>query len=381
MFHRRERMYESNMGISERYYEIIPPEVTLSDRLDVIYNSKGIQPRDLTVFDEIKIVPYDKICSDEEWLFGSEDIKAEPMSITEYIERAFDAFKLAILSKWDSEKFHVVMHSSGYDSRLVSWAIRALYDEFGDNHMGSVLFLNNYWEAEQFKQIMEYEGWDDSQYVVFNEFIKDPLMIYEGSFNFDIAWKHLNGGMIAYPVNANYEPITWCQNEGFIPTDNIQCIGGAGSNEIARTLREGKRIGWYFDWIYYHALSTFPLKGRDWIFPFLNFDFIRTVIKYNDTIDKNGISKQILDVIAPKLQKIDRISVHHLMKKGHLQISNNLVDKAYNNYKNSWYYKTIGTEVNPIGKFEYSTWWGLWNLASFCDHLVNSGVKINVKGS
>jgi hypothetical protein len=377
MFHQRERLYKSKVGTSERYYEIVPKTVTLQKDPSSIYNP--IQPRNMTVFKEIDIVPYEEMCGKTALDFGLEVIPSEQVSRKEFAELAFDVFKAAIYTKWDPNKFHVIMHSSGYDSRLVSLAIKSLYEEYGSDWFGNTVFLNSYWESEQFKRIMEYEGWDN--YIIFNENAKKDE-VFKGSFDFSQAWKQLNGGMIGWPLNGNWESIRWLQERELIPKENIQCIGGAGSNEISRTLHEGKKIGWYFDWIYYHTLSTFPLKGRDWIFPFLNFDFISVIIKYGlEYNNKSGFSKNIIDQIEPDLNKIERIDLKELIEQGYTRISDNIIRKAIDDYKNSWYGKYVRPKepaIKPSGKFEYSTWWGMWNLASFCEYLLQNDFKIRI---
>lgn len=373
--HDRRRWYTSEVGNSPLMYDILPEEVTVVFDPKSFYVNQDEFNKPIksnTIFEEVSILDYKQSCSNIELNFGKLDIPHEDMIFSYYVEEAFRRFKKAILDKWNPNKLHVVYHSSGYDSRLVSTAIKELYKEYGSS-LGNTVFLNNYWESDNFKEIMKVEGWDESQCIIFNKEEKDPTMIYAGSFNFDKVWKYLNCGMISYPINANYEPIRWCQEQGILPDDDkIQCIGGSGSNEISRNVREEKKIGYYFERQYYHPLSTFPLKGGDWIFPFLDLGFIWFVLKYSpDTIKTDGIAKPILDKLYPELQKIPRIAPKQLMNAGFMRINEKLVDKAVKNYKNSWFYKTTKIDAKPTNKTGYHEWWGLWNLASTCEYLVN----------
>lgn len=380
--HDRRRWYVSEKGTSSLMHDILPREVTLIYNPSSMYTKQDTfhkEPKSTTVFDEVSILEYKKSCSDIEYNFGMLDIPHEDYLQGNYSREAFKRFKKAILNKWTPDKLHVVFHSSGYDSRMISVALKELYEEHG-SALGEVMFLNNSWEAENFKQIMEIEGWDESQYIIVNEDEKDPTMAFAGSFDFDIAWEQLNCGMISYPVNANFEPIRWCQERGILPEDSkIQCIGGSGSNEISRNIREQRKIGYYFERQYYHPLSTFPLKGGDWIFPFLDLSFIWFVLKYSpESVIKQGISKPILDECFPNVQEVVRITPRQLKAMGYMTINSKLVDQAFADYKGSWFYKTMKIDVKPTNVLGYSEWWGLWALASTCEHLIEEGIEVTM---
>jgi len=64
-----------------------------------------------------------------------------------------------IENKWDSNKIHVLPHSSGYDSRLMSCAIKSLAKKNGTDWMGETYFICFQPEIKQFLDIMRYEGW------------------------------------------------------------------------------------------------------------------------------------------------------------------------------------------------------------------------------
>ncbi|GAH77103.1 unnamed protein product, partial [marine sediment metagenome] len=58
-----------------------------------------------------------------------------------------DASKIAnaiasvIERSWDPGQFHLVLHSSGYDSRIISKTIVNLRDKYGESWLGDVLFF------------------------------------------------------------------------------------------------------------------------------------------------------------------------------------------------------------------------------------------------
>ena len=95
-----------------------------------------------------------------------------------------------LVELWEPGKTMVILHSSGYDSRILSGCIRKLQKERGDAWLGDVLFLCNRWEGKSFLEIMRLQGWKKSQYAVYDEGPDDEH--YRISLGFATHWYAVN---------------------------------------------------------------------------------------------------------------------------------------------------------------------------------------------
>lgn len=398
-FYRRERLYTSSCGISSNFVETCPKELTF-------YNYKQYNKlfRELfrywhgTIFNEVNILQFEKAFTPETKVFAEKEIKNKPIPRSAFVSIMFSYLYRALLETWDSKKFHIIPHSSGYDSRVISLLIKRYKEEYGSSYLGDFLFVECWGEHEEFKEIMKLEGWDKSQYMVLNE-MSAPSEKHNHCFNFSDAWKRGNGYM-GYPVNCWYSTIEWLQNKGYAPKDDneVQCYTGYGANELTRIMNTNdscrfKRadvfvdytprnvIGWYFPWVYYHNLSTFALKG-DWIHPYYYFEFLERYAKYGrehvkDIINGESMSKVIVQELSPDLYKIHRGNFKEACGKGYFHVSDDILNMAVKDYESSWYYKTMHPEVNYTNRIEYNEWWGSWYVASLCEYLLKNGHTIN----
>ena len=223
-FYKKNRLYRNNTSISDCFYDIIPKHVTLRKDINSKIFEKQVDDFHETAFHEIDVVPYNEVEFLKIGNFFDTKIQVKNIDVKTFSQIMFTALCSIIKREWDSQKFHVILHSSGYDSRLISLAIRKLYRENGSNWLGKILFVEAGGEAELFKQIMQYEGWDESQYAIcFKDNCNDPTEYFSDCFDFKTAYKKTNG-VLSYPINIWWDTIDWLQNKGIIPDDNsIQC--------------------------------------------------------------------------------------------------------------------------------------------------------------
>lgn len=52
--------------------------------------------------------------------------RTNKISEEEFCNQFIEAFKETVLDLWDENKHHIILHSSGYDSRMLSWTIKEL---------------------------------------------------------------------------------------------------------------------------------------------------------------------------------------------------------------------------------------------------------------
>jgi len=382
-FYPRPRIYRCDDKESVWFHEVVPKEVTLYKELSDSIYMQVAKGNNQTVFKEVNLVPYGESRSPAVIAFEAEEIEKETVDHAQFCEIMFDALTKVVEDTWIPEKFHVVHHSSGYDGRMLSQAIKRLYKKNGVDWLGKLVFLEAGGEAAGFREIMAIQGWGPSRTAVYNDGV-EALEYHAKSFEFIDAWRHCNG-VVGFPVNVWWEPIEWLQEVGRVPTDNeLQCYTGYGSNETTKAIHfQKKGVSWYFNWHYYHNLSNFALKG-DWVHPFYNLDFLRQETRYSrghlDVIGPAslGISKIVLEQLFPKLTNVKKLVTGHLRDKGYFTTSSRILRRAVRDYKNSWYGKHF-PNVEPTETIHYNHWWGSWALASFCEYLRSEGHEIKIE--
>jgi len=377
MVYRRERIYKSEIGKSHAFHEVCPKKLTLRKDLHPrIFKPIILDGWTGTIFNEVNVVPFNEAYSNE-LNFGQKKMKKIKVSKKEFAEIMLDLLTNVIESTWDSNKFHVIPHSSGYDSRLISTVLKYLKKKNGDSWFGDYVFIESNGESELFKQMME--GWQ--KHIVMYEG-KDPSEAHSHSFEFKDAWK---AGLIGFPVNSWYSQVKWLQDMGIAPKE-VQCYTGYGANETTTVIKKPSlyananyhpeykpnNLGLYFAWHYLHQLSGFTLNG-DWIHPFYSLDYLEALARYSqDHIEhlRPGLSasKTILEVIEPKLAKIHKMVRGEVKKKGFFTVSNRIINQAVKDYKSSWYGERH--PIQPTKTIIYCEWWWSWRVASLCEYLL-----------
>jgi len=395
-FYRRERIYRSEIGQSLLFHEVCPKNLTFrKDLHPKIFREIILDGWNGTIFNEVNVVPFTEAYGDQVKNFGMEEINTVPVSLQEFSDILYNKLMDVVENTWESDKFHIIPHSSGFDSRVLSTILKRLKEKNGEGWLGDYLFVESHGESDMFHRIMDMLGWDKSKRVIINEGDL-PHEVHRHNFEFENAWKRGNG-FISWPVNVWYNQVEWLQNRGVIPKndDKIQCYTGYGANETARACYRPDKfknknydtsytprnnLGWYFPWHYLHQLSGFGMKGN-WVHPYYNLDYLRTLITYcghhlNNMNPGWSVSSVILPNIDPEVAKIPKLVTKDVKKRGYFTISNKLLNKSIKDYKSSWYGKNIQPNVCPTNQLLYCDWWSHWYIASFCEYLLKAGHTI-----
>lgn len=373
------RKYTSDKGISTDIMDVLPDMLTLYPKLHpVIWREKknsGLK----TIFNEVRIVPFDIANPHaKEQLQPLDDIEPEVVSEECYAAIMWESLQAAIYDLWDSERPHYCFTSSGYDSRLIAYAIWKLHEKHGDDWLGEVYFVEADGEAVQFRHSMELIGWDRRDCIVYNEGAHNHRY-HANSLDFPTAWDKL-GGMCGHVVNFRLEAEMWMQQRGLMPEDNIQSIAGYFSNEIVTTMLKDLTIYEYFKQAYRKAISIPRHWAGSTSSPFQHIDVITNQLRYGrQHLEKRtGISALILRHFAPP-ELADLPSPKHKTKLRTVRLlSNKLLDKAIEDYRGSWFGQQF-PDVAPIRELRYDRWWAHWCVASFCEHLLGEGYTIEIK--
>jgi len=337
------------------------------------YIAKSIDDLE-TPFVEIESVPYDQCFpKHHKELF----VPRQPrlVSLDDSITKQYDLLKSYILDKWDNTKYNVLLHSSGYDSRILSLILREIYES--GKKLGKFAFLCHSPEGDYFKKVMEAEGWDP-EYWTINAGSNE-------SFDFSRAWEFLNGPS-DFPICP--ESVYFYRFYGAKKThmDDFRLWFGAFGNEVFyHIICRNKTYRDMCDIYYYSRYARFfsNFNPDNIRVPFLDPKRLEYVL---DTSIKNVPSDECVfktgllarSPIASRLKDIAVYPPDELSKSWHCPES--IFGKAVSDYEDSWYYKNVGDDGYRdrfFGKTDkQNLWWSNWTLASLCDAYIKRGWTI-----
>ena len=353
--------------ISPKIYDVISDELTLNRSFRAVRYGRGLS----TLFKEIEIVPYDKVISNK-LLRKLQKIKhrSKDTILDLFIYHIKESLEKYIIDHWDSKKYHIILHSSGYDSRIISHIIKKIYSYKGKEWLGHILFVCFGDEQKYFKLIMEYEGWNKDQY---NTLDKD-IDYLKWNLDFGTAWKSLNGPA-QYPANNLNWALNQLDKKYFLNPNNVQIITQSYFNETFLEL--GTRSWKIENWIKKYYLSTYSnfhsaINGQ-LLNPILNYETLKLIIESKfETKMPIDIREQILTKLDYDLACIPRST------NTPINLSNRTKDKLKKDYIRSWYGRKKKRSINLATiEFKYDNFWSQWSIASFIEYLINKGVKIN----
>ncbi|GAI46172.1 unnamed protein product, partial [marine sediment metagenome] len=201
--------------------DVLPNTLTLDP------NYAGIRGKSFTLFREIRAVPFRERAPKEMQKLLIEKQGSVKMDRSQFLLALQAKFESVIEKNWKPELNHIHLHSSGRDSRIISWTIKSLLQKHGPDWLGRMVFLCSKQEGPSFKKIMEYEGWKKNQYLIIGEELNDEDVWTPILLDFKNAWRMSNGTFTSAVNMWTYFPKVAHQKLGF-PLDNIQMWNGGG---------------------------------------------------------------------------------------------------------------------------------------------------------
>jgi len=277
----------------------------------------------------------------------------------------FDLVVQSIAETWKPDAFHLVFHSSGWDSRIISAAIKVLVAENGPEWLGEgLLFLSNRWEADQFIAIMQAMGWEGSQYAAYRE--GSPYEHFA-----EHAYDMWRCAPCPRPGNMFWYLPDWAEERGLIPAENVQAYTGLWANEVWHTFFPGP-LNWWMRRVRksygIHMLASMPFKAR-WVeYPLVSLailEMLRQTERGNLT--GNRLRQAVGMFACPEANRIQHVRV----SDGSHPLSERLQQELDAHYKVTACGKRQEWEVPPnSGNFRG---WGQWSTALLIDKLIAEG--------
>jgi hypothetical protein len=315
----------------------------------------------------VSIAPFVRVYQRVRDVFRIEPDKA--MTKRQVMQAIRDRFLQVVEDNWSPDLFHVVLHSGGYDSRILSWAIWELTKKNGPDWLDpGIMFLCTPREGEQLEAVMQHEGWGDDQYAVVGQETFDQL-------RFRSAWERL-GGPFGVPVNLFWYTVEQAQRWGMVPaSDRVQMWSGYTANETLEYLRLHKSLSGAYHAMYYGPMFQRAFNAAQTVFPFSDVG----IAGIGKTFVWLGLKRfDLLRFLAPGLAALERGNTSGDLGQ---RISPAAVAQAVVDVRNSWYAKAVGQRIAPprsIRVVAADRFWSHWSAASLCQHLLEQGHEIKV---
>jgi len=161
--------YKSDLGESLKIVDLAKDMIKAGYQLtfDERYLEPGYKKDNYTqtCFKEIEIKPM------QDKLSKSLLKKQKPLNISfgSFVLKLKSTIKKYIESNWETDRKKVMLHSAGFDSRIISGIIAELREEKGEDWIGEIHFRCHQPEGEMFTEIMKRERWREDQYSLWED--------------------------------------------------------------------------------------------------------------------------------------------------------------------------------------------------------------------
>lgn len=270
----------------------------------------------------------------------------------------FDLVTQAVEQAWRPDAFHLVFHSSGWDSRIISAAIKRLMQKNGPDWLGEVLFLCNRWEADRFVQAMQAMGW--TEYATYTG--GEP-----GEHFARHAYEMWRFAPFPRPGNFFWYLQEWAEEKGLMPSENVQAFTGLWANEVWY---------WFFpevDWVRrarrkycIHMIASLPIKAR-WVeYPLVALPILDVLrrARPNEVLNNgNALRREVANYACSEAKHIKKQGV----SDGYHPISERLQGELDTYYQETEFGRRVPWNVpDHSGN---STDWGKWGMALLVERL------------
>jgi len=358
---------------SENYIDVLPKELTL----DPTYICVPFYNHHRTLFKEVTIVPWREFVTPEMQKAFKARIGAHRESKEQLLARIRAKLEQIILANWKPNLAHVQFHSSGQDSRMLSWLIRKLYRQRGDKWLGQMAFLCGNMECPYMRNILKYEGWKEGKHFYVINGKMNPLEYYKDYLlDFKNAWRWING-VQGKPQNLFWYLPEIAERQGILPAHYQTWTSQWGNTlfDDCSGPRGGRGLENIFRKFYLSQLCSRPKKGDEVIEPYTDTGLAHLVIHSSVRLGK-GLRQALVASMDQRLAQFKRVDAHGDMRT----IAGWILKKMLESYSKSWYSK-----IHPISSLpsttRYLPAWSYWTAASLCEYLLEHDYKIKIAGS
>jgi len=281
--HRSTKLWNGSLPLCPVYYNKQTGERDIS-LSNVCRATSGLTLGQESGFREIGIDPIeDHIPKKQSWLLKQTKQKVVKPDVM--AKRLVTALRKFIVENWDSNVHHIMLHSGGFDSRMISYILADLRNERGEDWVGDLVMCCVKPEDDVFIPMMKKQGWKRDYYRVYG--LEQPtLSNYDKNriFDEDInafappsspIWRHLRKDLVTPGTEDGYVIITGSFG-GEILEYPAQAIAGKRRAPNRRKLSHVRLR----DLIFYARSQLLNLCKiyNDWggvMMPFVSYEYLR----------------------------------------------------------------------------------------------------------
>lgn len=199
--------------------------------------------------------------------------------LNEIVEDLISGIKACLLKTIRPQDDKLFIMSGGADSRILSWILTDIRNEYGNDRLGNIQFVCHHPEGEEFLATMLAQGWSKDQYRVHKHGQSDSADYYDyGNFDYNMnGYIPLSFNFWSEVVKAGEEQ-RWVWISGGYGGEMLQYpidIPGLLQPNRYQLLRRLDG-GFYFG--YMHII----LNCQDILFPYLGHDVLDTIFSIPD---------------------------------------------------------------------------------------------------
>ena len=340
-----------------------------------------------TFFEEIEAVPPRPAPGIQQMYgrtFGQEEIGLEQLArlaveaITGFIERS-----------WEPDRIHVMPHSSGFDSRLISAILRRLGEKNGMDWLGQLYFVCWQPEIPEFLRLMVHFGWPARMIIPVYPW-RQPEDYYRDILDFDFIGRNYCeaerfwagpslGAMALNELGVGYD-------------EELRGIGALFSDETGKANRLGwPDVGFFAGCYFFDNPSPWLGSHARFMFPFVSGDYLEIITRYRIPVGLDFFKRACLKLLDPAL--IDNEALPNarfrigpvLSKKGYhayQAISEKTRLEMAERFLASWYCRKFKKDevvpFPPVLRY-YDEKTTEYIKAAIVNYLIGEGCEINAK--
>ncbi len=293
--------------------------------------------------------------------------QARTLAWREAVPTLFETVKAVIAAAWRPDAFHLVFHSSGYDSRIISAAIQQLLGENGPEWLGKgLLFLSNRWEAANFRAIMRAAGWEEQYYAAYDEGPDDEHF----ALGLEDIWQF---APLPIPGNLWHYLPKWARSKGLLPDSGIQSFCGLWANEAwgAFLSVPNPWVGFAETWYGWNCMAALPIDAEWQEFPLVATGVLDVLTRIVPS-SGNEMRKAVAEYGMPEARQFPNPG---LDDRKH-PLSDRLRRELDERYRATAFGQVV--QWIPPTNSEFSTEWGRYSTAILVERLCEGGIDVKV---
>jgi len=349
---------------SHHFLDVVPRKVMLRQKFK---HAEGE-----TLFREVEIVPFDEQLTEREReLVALQPGTGREMTRVEFFDGWLDQLERAVIDLWEPEKFHLISHSSGWDSRVTSLVLKRLEKRMGRDWLGNIVFACYGCECPSHVKVMEYLEWNKYQHAE----MADLIPIFERMLVFDDVWTWINGVKSSLSHGTMFIRMLMEKYEIFPQDTQLWYSIWGNTSDHCRRGRKGLYNRLLKQYTIPFSINIYDTDVNDM---FGHYDVLEYIKLPQVSLPSQRMQRMLIRYVEPELERIPRIKTTSDFPK----VPGPMMKRAKRDYIESWF----GREIRPDGVRTavadlayYHGWWNLWTRAAMCEHLLQAGHEIGVE--